>query len=168
MFGGPSGLLFFVGARSGKKEMTLDEFRFRFFSSRVISVLSYYLTSLVTSIFYSDEQIPYWTSISLLFRLVSYLLDLAFPLLPHIRISAFAVSCRLLRIQSNAFCVFVQLDAWNVVWLASFRFHLFGINFAIGLFSDLRSAFWGFCCLLVFCCVWLPGCCQVQVWQLLF
>ena len=39
-----------TGCSKDKKEMTLDDFGFRFFSSRVISVLSYYLTSLVTSV----------------------------------------------------------------------------------------------------------------------
>ena len=144
--------------------MTLDEFRFRFFSSRVISVLSYYLTSLVTSIFYSDEQIPYLISISLLFRFVSYLLFLAFPLLPHIRINAFAVSCRLLRIRTITFCICFQIDPSEYLLACVISYDRFGF---------LRSAFLicvcflGFCCC-VFCCVWLPGFARLSLWQLLF
>ena len=73
MFGGPVRAAFLrsrrPGRTAGKKEMTLDDFGFRFFSSRVISVLSYYLTSLVTSDFCSIEQFLYSIWISLLFGL---------------------------------------------------------------------------------------------------
>ena len=119
--------------------MTLDEFCFRFFSSRVISVLSYYLTSLVTSIFYSDEQIPYLITISLLFRFVSYLLFLAFPLLPHIRMNAFAVSCRLLRIRTITFCICFQIDPSEYLLACVISYDRFG--FLLSAFSDLRLLF---------------------------
>ena len=146
MFGGPVRAAFLRSGRPGrtadKKEMTLDDFGVRFFSSRVISVLSYYLTSLVTSDFCSIEQILYSIWISLLFGLFRTFCFLAFPLLPHIRMNTFAVSFRLLRIRSIAFCCFSN---------GSFRFSAGLRHFFFDQFEFLHLASFLIC----FCFFWI-------------
>ena len=52
----------------------------------------------------------------------------------------------------------------NICWLASFL--MIDLVFCFQLFL-ICVCFSGFCCC-VFCCVWLPGFCQAQFWQLLF
>ena len=143
--------------------MTLDDFGFRFFSSRVISVLSYYLTSLVTSVSTG------WTNTLLdldftAFRFVSYLLSLAFPLHPHIRMNTFAVSFRLLRIRSIAFCCF-QIDPSDFLLACVISFWSIWF-FAFSFFSDLLLLFLDFA--VVFLLRLASWFCQVPFLQLLF
>lgn len=80
--------------------------------------------------------------------------------------NTFAVSFRLLRIRSIAFCCFSN---------GSFRFsaglrHFFFDRFEFLHLASFLICFCFFWILLLFfsCCVWLPGFCQVRFLQLLF